>query len=240
MDLSKTHTSVHVLKPTWSRLLHRMHTLGNIKHRYSNAIASVSAEGEYPRLITTPNEDKSIAINGYHQWRFENWKQVTIHVASEYKRADFLFTSNNGEVFHEVNLTAKSQWDCFECLLKLFENTDLTESPAPEITPKLEPSSTISKINHNIAQVAKSVNREIIRGRKVICSIPLAGTSILKELEFKSLMTQFGTVALKKHHGKLALNPKAVSYHEIIQRPNTFITTLFNKEAKPLLRIQSV
>lgn len=239
MNLSNIPVTTHVLKPTWSRLLHRMHTLGTIRHQYHNTLASVSSEGEYPRLIATPKEDKSTAINGNHQWTFENWKQVTVRVAAEYQRADFLFTSNDEELFHEINLTAKSQWNCFECMLKIFKNASVESSPQ-SLTPQSEAASTFNKINHNITQVAKAVNREIIRGKKVICSIPLAGTSMLKDLEFKSLMTQFGTAALKKQHSQLTLNPQTVSHHEIIQRPNKFITTLFNAEAKPLLRIRSV
>ncbi len=239
MDLSKIDTTTHILKPTWSRLLHRMHTLGSIRHQYHNTPASVSSEGEYPRLIATSNEKKSTAINGNHQWIFENWKQVTVRVAAQYQRADFLFTSNDGELFHEINLTAKSQWDCFECMLKIFVNASIESTPQI-LTPQLEMASKLNRINDNITQVAKAVNREIIRGKKVICSIPLAGTSMLKNLEFKSLMTQFGTAALKKQHSQLTLNPRTVSYHEIIQRRNKFITTLFNAEAKPLLRIQSV
>jgi len=68
MNLSNIPVTTYILKPTWSRLLHRMHTLGTIRHQYHNALASVTSEGEYPRLIATPNEDKSTAINGNHQW----------------------------------------------------------------------------------------------------------------------------------------------------------------------------
>jgi hypothetical protein len=239
MDLSNINTTTHILKPTWPRLLHRMHTLGTIRHRYHNDVASISSEGEYPRLVTTPHEEKSIAINGNHQWIFDNWKQVTVRVAAKYQRADFVFTAENGEVFHEISLTAKSQWDCFECLLKIFENTS-SNTPNLALNTQLETVSTFNKINSNITQVAKAVNREIIRGKKVICSIPLAGTSLLKDLEFKSLMTQFGTAALKKQHSQLTLNSKNICFHEIIQRPNQFTTTLFNADAEPLLRIQAV
>ncbi|MGJ8657065.1 MAG: hypothetical protein ACSHX6_11500 [Akkermansiaceae bacterium] len=241
MDLSDTNTTNHLLKPTWSRLLHRMHTLGTIQHRYHNAIASVSSQGEYPRLLTTPREDRSIAINGNHQWLFENWKQVTVQVAAEYHQANFRFTSESGELFHEISLTAKSQWDCFECMLKLFENESGTiETPPQHLTSQQDSPNALNKINNNITQVAKAVNREIIRGKKVICSLPLAGTSILKDLEFKSLMTQFGTAALKKQQSKLTLNPLAVSHHKIIQSPSKFFTTLFDVNNNPLLSIKSV
>jgi hypothetical protein len=216
-----------------------MHTLGNIQHNYHNDIASITAEGVYPRLVTNPNEDKSIAINGNHQWLFENWQQVTVNVLSEYQQANFLFNSKEGELFHEINLTGKSHWDCFECMLRIFENTS-TESIALSPSLKKQPVSRIGEINRHITQVAKVVNREIIRGKKVICSIPLAGTSVLKDLEFKSLMTQFGTAILKKQHSRLTLNAQAVSYHEIERGHGKFITTLFNAEAQPLLSIQSV
>lgn len=232
-------TTTHILKPTWSRLLHRMHTLGTIRHKYHNALASISAEGVYPRLLTTPREDQSIAINGNHYYFFENWKQVTVRVVAENSQADFLFTSEAGEIFHEISLTAKSQWDCFECMLKIFEKTSVETLTNTSHHPVIETVSTYTKINSNIAQVAKAVNREIIRGKRVLCSLPLAGTSALKDLEFKSLMTQFGTVALKKQNGKLVINSQVVSHHEIVQRSNKFLTTLFDSNENPLLEIQS-
>lgn len=231
-------TTTHILKPTWSRLLHRMHTLGTIQHRYHNGIASISAEGEYPRLLTTSRENKSIAINGHQEWQFDNWKQVSVRIAAEYHQAHFRFTSEQGEVFHEISLTAQSQWECFECLIKLFSESSVETLPTMSHAPQKAP--TFSKVNTNITEVAKAVNREIIRGRKVICSIPLAGSSRLTDLEFKSLMTQFGTAALKKQYGKLSINPQAVSHYETIQRPNKFITTLYNSEELPLLQVKSV
>jgi len=233
----QTYTETYLLKPKWSRFLHRMHTLGTIRQKYHNNIVSVTSEGEYPRLITTPNEDKSIAINGNHQWSFENWHKVTVRVAAEYQQADFLFATDKGEIFHEISLTAKSQWGCFECMLKIFEN-ESSEFQQEEISQ--ESISTFTKINNSINLVAKAVNREIIRGKKVICSIPLAGSSILKDMEFKSLMTQFGTAALKTNHAQLTLNAQAVAHHEIDQESNKFLTTLFNADSIPLLKIQSV
>jgi hypothetical protein len=232
-------TITYDLKPKWSRLLHRMHTLGSIQHNYYNDIASISAEGVYPMLIPSPKEDKSIAINGSQQWRFENWQNVTVRIVPEYKQAQFHFTSNEGEIFHEINLTGKSQWGCFECLMKIF--IDSTEEiPASRTIPELPVRSALSKMNNNIIQVAKAVNREIIRGKKVICSIPLAGSSILKDLEFKSLMTQFGTAVFKKQDTRLRLNTDSVHHYQIVQNRNEFLTTLFNAKSKPLLLIRSV
>ncbi len=61
-----------------------------------------------------------------------------------------------------------------------------------------------------------------------------------KQTKRYSQRTKGESPAKKKQHSQLTLNPQTVSYHEIIQRPNKFITTLFNAEAEPLLRIRSV
>ncbi len=239
MKTEKTTIITHVLKPNWSRLLHRMHTIGNIQHTYHNDIASINSEGIYPMLLPNAVEGKSIAIDGNHQWLFENWQHVTVNVVPDYKQAHFQFTANDGEVFHQIRLTGKSQWDCFECLMKIFiKNRGVSTSKIP--IPLVKSRSALNKVNRNITQVAKAVNREIIRGKKVICSLPLAGTSILKDLEFKSLMTQFGTAMLKKQDSRLILNPDAVHHHEIFQNRNEFVTTLFNANSQPLLSIRSI
>ena len=241
MTSSKTIITNHTLKPTWSRLLHRMHTLGTIQHRYHNSLASISSLGEYPRSLTTPKEENSIAINGNHEWLFENWKQVSVRVAAKYHQADFLFTSEDGELFHEISLTSQSQWSCFECMLKLFEDEmSRSEEVSTTKSSPVAPLTAYNKINSHITQVAKSVNREISRGKKVICSMPLAGKSMLKDLEFKSLMTQFGTAALKRYHSKLTLNPLSVSCHEIIKKHNSMLSTLLDSKGNPLLQIRSV
>ncbi len=228
----------HILKPTWSRMMHRLHTIGNVVQHFQNSLATISTEGDYPRLIPTATEDRASTLDGSQPWRLETWQKGVVKVNAELRQAQFSFTSTSGEVFHTITLTPKSHWDCFECILKLFESSRIKHTIDNESSLH---SAKNFIINQQIAEVAKAVNREIIQGKKIICTLPLTGgSSSICNLEAKSLMTQFGRIALKEGNAHLQLDSTKVADVEIEKCSNKFSAKLFNIKSKPMVYLEAV
>jgi|TARA_B110000914_G_C15393310_1_gene413573 hypothetical protein len=235
MQAGYTHT--HILKPTWSRVMHRMHTIGNVVQHFQNSLASITSEGDYPRLITSAAEDCTSTLDGSQLWQLDTWQQGIVKVNAKLHQAQFSFSSASGEIFHTITLTPRSQWHCFECLLKLFESSRIEHAIENEPAQSAENYA----VNQDIAHVAKAVNREIIQGKKIICSARLAdGSSSIANLETKSLMTQFGRIALKNGNAQLQIAPTKVADIEIKKRSNKFITSLYDSKFQPMLQLEAM
>ena len=237
MKTEYSHT--YILKPTWSRVMHRMHTLGNVVQHFQNSIASISTECDYPRLIASALENSSSTLDGSQIWKLETWQKGIVKVNAKLQQAQFSFTSETGETFHTITLTPKSHWECFECIVRLFESSCIKHTFDTQLA-TTQPAKNYT-VNKHIAKVAKSVNREIIQGKKILCTLPLAGgSSSIFNLEAKSLMTQFGRITLKKNNAHLQLDPTKVAGIEITKNVNKFSTIIFNIKSEPMLHLQAV
>jgi len=113
-------SETYELKSTWTRLIHRIHTLGVTQQTYLNKVAGLAEKRVYPRQVPSHLEDSSSSLDGSHLWRMNNWQKGWVVLDQENKKASFLFSSKSGELFHKIDMIEVAHWDCLECLLMVF------------------------------------------------------------------------------------------------------------------------
>ena len=198
--------ATYPLKPSWSRLLDRVHTVGYTEQIYTNSLATIVEKGFYPRLISNSKENSSFSLDRQYLWITAKWGKGWAVVNENMKQATLYFLGNDGEAFHQVILTPISHWDCFKCILQTFTEEAQLEPSLPILREKI----INNTVNPRVEEVAKKMNREIIRGAKLKCILNTSGGVVKRCHEVGSLMTKFGTMTLRSSKGRLNLNSAAI------------------------------
>ncbi|MFC4993465.1 hypothetical protein [Rubritalea tangerina] len=220
-----------VLNPSWSRIVHRLHSLGVVEARYTNAIAQITEVGKYPRHITSSLEDKSESIDGSTLWNFLNWQHgwVTQPKSPLGLGTEFAFLSSKHALFHSIRLLENQQDDCLRCLLQLFaraEPNHTKEKASPQATPPIP----VQSLAHICELTLNRANQ------KSGFSIDLftEGGIVSKRLKAADLTLNPDRVTLHCYHNtQIDLHPHSISYHQSIKRGSELHTTFYNPNHLP-------
>ena len=232
--------TIYSLKPSWSRILDRVHTVGQTKQLYANSLATLVEQCEYPRLIATADERRSFSLDNKHQWITANWSKGWAVVNDSVKQATLYFAGDDGNTFHQVTLTPSSHWDCFECVLQMFSADIKQDQQLMNFQQMIQQNAINHTLNANVSELARKVNREIIRGVKLKCTLLTAGGVIKCYHERGSLMTKFGAMALSSAKSKISLNSAAIKHIDFSRKNDLFKGTFFDTSGSPQLIIEAV
>lgn len=224
--------STSALTPTWSRIIHRLSTLGVVEAGYSNSIATFTEIGTYPRHITTASETSSQSIDRSTHWNFLNWQQGWIqrrrvHHAVE---SELLFSSYKNSVFHRLRLIETSPNDCLNCLLQLFASSE-------EIQPAL-PHSPVRERGPHWRQIGHLLERSIEASKKTAkldLTLYTEGGLIHKTVHSTELFEQDGSFTLSdQKSNSLRVHTGAITHLQTKHLGSNLQTTLFNANSTPL------
>lgn len=234
--MKEQYTQTHILKPTWSRFMHKMHRLGRVYQEYSNSLATISTLGEYPRLIPSYDESRMSSLDDGNTWHLDTWQKGIIQTNPRLRRASISFYSATGEIFYNIKTTTPNQWDCLQCLIKLFSSSTIQHTPLHD---QCSATTEKNQINQVISTISKEVNRQIISGKHIQYSLLLAdGSTSIHRQPTRGLMTMYGNIALA-NDTRLQIKPHEVDDVKIIKNRHTFSAEVFNTNSEKLLTLST-
>ncbi|MGJ8657998.1 MAG: hypothetical protein ACSHX6_16240 [Akkermansiaceae bacterium] len=227
--------TIYSLKPSWSRLLDRVHTVGPARQVYTNTLATIVENGNYPRLISNATENSSFSLDEQQRWHTEKWVRGWAVVNEKMKEATVYFSGDDDLVFHQITLTPSSHWDCFQCILQTFSNEAEQECGLPDFKESL-----INKsLNPMVEEAAKVINREIIRGSKLRCVLHTAGGVVKRYHDVGGLMTKFGTMNLCSEKRQLSLNSRVIVDVDLNVKRSKFRGTFYDAKGRAQFFIEA-
>lgn len=231
MDFMNSDSSF--LAPSWSRIIHRLHSLGCVKSSYINSIGSLTEIGRYPQHIPSYSESESQSIDGSTFWNFLNWYQGWIVKPTDTTEGSmFSFSSINNQVFHKLSLMESHHDECLDCLLRLFATTLVEREPSPQVKRPNRPASTHAVAN--ILEQALNNNKQPLK-----LDFITEGGFISKSLFVENLKVRGSQLLLEfRQKSALAINVAAISHVQRQRMSNTVQTTFYNARNSPQLSLQ--
>lgn len=229
MQLTKTE-----LLPQWSRIIHRLHSLGKMRIEYSNRIANLSQLGYYPRYIPSSSEDKSKSIDGSVMWNFLNWEQG--FVKQENEELSLEFKSRGLYTFHKLNVVGDTDTECLSCLLKLF---GCEGQLARELPPVIASQKANHRMKHGLAcLLEKCVDKKYYQ-HGVGVGLFTEGGVISKHLHFKEISCRDGFVNLKADRGyELSVAQAEIEEVKTVRTSAGIESTVMNERGMPLIVVK--
>lgn len=228
--------SIFELKSSWSRIIHRIHTLGVTRQAYFNTVSGFAERRVYPRQLPSHNEKASTSLDGTHLWRMENWGQGWVKVDRYEKKATFIFSSRGGGVFHKIDILDENHWDCLNCLIQVFIKKELktsTELPLQALPMKQQGGSGILRgITPLLAKTAEE-------GQSIKTTMVVGGGLVHRIQKIEAMRSHHNRFAIKSESGQLIIDTSQVKHVDVSRSKNKFMSTLYNTNGVPQLIIEA-
>jgi len=234
MEMSTT--VIFELKSNWSRLVHRIHTLGVTRHVYLNQVANFTEKRIYPRQFPSYREDSSQSLDGTHLWKMNNWDQGWIVINRAKQKAAFLFSSKAGNVFHRIEVDAESHWDCLECLLKVFI---LKELPSAKDVPLFKKLTNTHSPTSDFRAISQLICQAVENKQRMKYTMPTGGGLITRTQCSSHFSKQHESISIESDNGKLIIDPSQVKHVNLTRNNRGFMGTLYNTQGTPQFILES-
>ena len=229
------HNKIYSLKSTWARQIHRFHTLGNSQLIYRNDSVGITESKTYSRHISDINEHSSNSLLGDTLWKVDNWSEGWAVVNESKKIASLNFRSRNGDLFHRIQLNESSQWDCFECLLKLFAKPcNVFDFFSRSFA---SPRSQGSK--NSCSQLIKTLTDTIEKEKTIRCTLPTSGGIITRNYLIKKILIDSNIITLTNHESKILIDTNQVDHVGLTRSKHSLLGTLHGSSGTPKLMIEA-
>ena len=233
-------SDIYELNAIWARLIHRFHTLGTTQQTYINSISGITERRIYPHHIPSSKEHKSTSIDGAQVWRTDNWKRGWVKIQEAEESGSFFFASNSGSIFHKIELLPESEWECFQCILKISHRKKVDHL---HVINKQKPPQ-IYQVHQHRSQQAKTVlntlDSSASEDKSIRFVMPTSGGLINRSMNLTVLSLKADIITAKSNNSRIAIDMSKVSRVDVNKRPNKILTTLSNKKGTPQFIIETV
>lgn len=224
---------ISFLSPHWSRIVHRLHSLGCVKSTYINSIGSLTEVGRYSRHIPSHSEHKSESVDGSTFWNFLNWYQGWVEKAEAGPAVPiFSFSSTSRRVFHQLSLMEPHHDECLDCLLRLFATAEGEREREPQVKRPRIPASA-----HTVANILERALNHKEKSLKL--DFITEGGLISKALKVENLRVKGRQLLIDfSKKAELALDTAAISHVHRQRIRGVEHTTFYNGSNSPQLSLQ--
>lgn len=219
------------LKNTWSRLIHRFHLLGATQLTYRNESVGIIENRTYPIHVANLQEKVSNSLLGEHMWQVNHWAQGWGLVNENAQTASLHFRSNKGDLFHSIRLNKFSEWECFECLLKLF--TDTSEEAKNKINNHHQTLEKKQK-THSL-QLADVLEKSIVQKQSIKFTLFTSGGIVSRKYSFKELVSNDHLIKMSAPNTQMLIDMNTVDHVIVNRSKKTTQGTIYSAAGMPKL-----
>jgi len=230
-------SDIYELNVIWSRLIHRFHTLGTTQQTYINSIGGITEKRIYPHHIPSSKENKSISIDGDQVWQTRNWKKGWVKIQESTEAGSFLFASNTGSIFHKVELLPESEWECFQCILKISHRKKVDKLKG--LTTKTKHHKIRPSATQYTPTVLNTLDESASNNKAIHFMMPTSGGLINRVININDLSLNDNIISAKSQESGLAIDMSKVSHVDVNRRSGKILTTLSNKNGTPQFIIET-
>lgn len=228
-------SDIYELNAIWSRLIHRFHTLGTTQQTYINSIGGITEKRIYPHHIPSSKEHKSTSIDGAQVWQTRNWKKGWVKIKESEETGSFHFASNTGSIFHKIELLPESEWECFQCILKISHCKKVESLQA--LNTKIQQQE--SKPSQYSQAVLNTLDYAASGDKRIRFMMPTSGGLVNRSIALETLSLRDNIISAKSRKSRIAIDMSKVSHVDVNRRSDKILTILSNKNGTPQFIIET-
>lgn len=230
-------SDLYEINAIWSRLIHRFHTLGTTRQTYLNSIGGITEQRIYPHHIPSFKENRTTSINQDQVWQTRKWKKGWVKINEQEQTASFLFASENGKVFHKIELLPQSEWECLQCILRIF--TPIKISSLDSITTKRKLFNYCFHPPQHTKSVLHLLESAVSQKKPIRFMMPTSGGFLNKSTLIENVSLRSNVINATSANSRMVIDMSKVYSVNIKHRPKRTLSTLSNRNGTPQFFIET-